>query len=678
MLSYAPPHRHCRHTVTRLLLLAIATLLLFAPARQMRAQMFDATTLRQPTPLGMSWLFKVGDDPAWAQASYDDSQWTVIDPSKSVKSYLSNARPPVVWYRLHVKVAPNQTRLGLEEWNLSSAFDIYVNGQKLLNAGRVAPFVPSTFSARLLAGIPDSSVETGSFVIAMRVHIAQNDWISAYPAFYPSNLLLGQEAALRGNLWLEVIGENALHWFYALSMLGLGVIALALFTAQRQQREYLLLALLSLAIVLNEPLRTFQLFQNLPAWIAYVSGIFTVANLVLQVLMYLAFLRMPVRRWIQIFLALAGIGILSNSAQTAHAVGNSFTFVLGVAPELSLIAAVIPFLLILQWRRGNREAGILLIPAVVSSLTIYAQLGGFLLSLIPAFSPAANRFLIAAFNWIVGPFNIYVGDIYGCVFAISLAVILVLRSTRIAAQQAHIETELAAAREVQQIILPEQIESVPGFSVEAAYEPAQQVGGDFFQVLPAAEGSLLLVIGDVAGKGLPAAMLVSVLVGAIRGVAEYTSEPAELLANLNQRLMGRVAGNLSTAMAARIFPDGSVALANAGHLPPYLDGKEVEVPGALPLGARAGTRYETVRFLLPRGSRLTFYSDGIVEAQNEAGELFGFDRSGSIAMHPVAKIIEAAKLHGQCDDMTVIAITRAAATEAKAWSGETAMGVATP
>jgi len=220
---------------------------------------------------------------------------------------------------------------------------------------------------------------------------------------------------------------------------------------------------------------------------------------------------------------------------------------------------------------------------------------------------------------------------------------------------------------VQQILLPEQIEMAPGFAIESAYEPALQVGGDFFQILPAAEGSLLVVIGDVAGKGLPAAMLVSVLVGAIRGVAEYTAEPAELLANLNQRLVGRVAGNFSTAMAARIFPDGTVMLANAGHLPPYLDGKEVEVPGALPLGARAGTRYETVRFQLPRGSRLTFYSDGIVEAQNAARELFGFERSRGISMEPVARIIEAAKRFGQQDDMTVISITRAAAAEAPAW-----------
>jgi len=216
---------------------------------------------------------------------------------------------------------------------------------------------------------------------------------------------------------------------------------------------------------------------------------------------------------------------------------------------------------------------------------------------------------------------------------------------------------MAAAREVQQIILPEQMESVPGFSIESAYEPAQQVGGDFFQILSAPEGSLLVVIGDVAGKGLPAAMLVSVLVGAIRGVSEYTAEPAELLANLNQRLVGRVAGNFSTALAARLFPDGTVLLANAGHLPPYLDGQEVAVPGALPLGVTPGTRYETVRSHLPRGSRMTFYSDGIVEAQNLKGELFGFERSRELSTSPVASIVAAAKRFGQQDDMTAIAIT---------------------
>ena len=90
------------------------------------------------------------------------------------------------------------------------------------------------------------------------------------------------------------------------------------------------------------------------------------------------------------------------------------------------------------------------------------------------------------------------------------------------------------------------------------------------------------------------------------------------------------------------------------------------MPGALPLGAKAGTHHETVRFALPEGSQLTVYSDGIVEAQNPAGELFGFDRTRGIATQPVAKIIEAARLFGQQDDMTAIAITRRAAPPAAA------------
>jgi sigma-B regulation protein RsbU (phosphoserine phosphatase) len=180
-------------------------------------------------------------------------------------------------------------------------------------------------------------------------------------------------------------------------------------------------------------------------------------------------------------------------------------------------------------------------------------------------------------------------------------------------------------------------------------------------VLPAREGGLLVVVGDVAGKGLPAAMLVSVLVGAIRGVAEYTASPAELLASLNERLVGRGGGSFSTALVAHIAAGGAVTIANAGHLSPYLDGREVELNGALPLGVMSGTAYETTQFHLASGSRLTFYSDGVVEAQNHKGELFGFDRAKNLSTQPAAAIVEAAKAFGQEDDITVVTIARDAA-----------------
>lgn len=221
-----------------------------------------------------------------------------------------------------------------------------------------------------------------------------------------------------------------------------------------------------------------------------------------------------------------------------------------------------------------------------------------------------------------------------------------------------LENEMAAARQVQQVILPAPDESFPGFIVNSVYKPAQQVGGDFFQIIPGNRGGLLIVFGDVAGKGLPAAMLVSMLVGAIRATAEDTRDPVQLLRRLNERLLGRSAGGFSTALAASIAEDGTVTIANAGHLSPYLDGEEVALPGALPLGVATGGQYALVTLNLPPGSRLTFVSDGVVEARNQSGELFGFERSRAISTQSADIIAETAMRFGQADDITVVTIER--------------------
>ena len=155
-------------------------------------------------------------------------------------------------------------------------------------------------------------------------------------------------------------------------------------------------------------------------------------------------------------------------------------------------------------------------------------------------------------------------------------------------RQLRAEAEIANAREVQQIIVPEAVESILGFRIDSIYVPAREVGGDFFQIIPIANNGMLMVIGDVAGKGLPAAMLVSVLVGSIRTAAEDTHDPGLILRKLNDRLLGRTHGGFSTALAALFSADGSVTIANAGHLSPYLDGREIDLPNALPLGILAG------------------------------------------------------------------------------------------
>jgi phosphoserine phosphatase RsbU/P len=622
------------------------------------AQEFDATDLTNPTDLATGWRVHAGDDPAFASPSFDDSQWPAFDAHNSISKIVTD-RPSVIWYRLRVKVRPGQEGLGLREWNLASAFEIYVNGRRILSNGTVAPFKPYTIDGLLLVPIPKADTVSGSFLIALRVHISRYEWDSAAAGYYYDNLTLGQYAAIDNADWLRVIGDHALYWLCQFGWLALGIVALSLFSAHRSQREYLWIFLASLTLLLAFPLNLARYFHTIPATWELARQPISVANVVFNLLMYFAILRVRVNWWVRGLIAVGCAGIVINWFGAAGGSLSVLASVVVQAPLVVLFAVVLPIILYIHYRRGNREAGILLIASLVQSLWFYIAFTTAFFTAIPATAAAAMTFSITYLAPHIGPFLIDLNSITGLLYALCLSIIIVLRSTRVSRQQALMESELEAARQVQQVILPDAMETVPGFRVETVYQPAQQVGGDFFQVIPAGTGGMLVVVGDVAGKGLPAAMLVSVLVGATRGVAAYTSDPVELLANLNERMVGRSGGGFSTALAAHISASGQVSIACAGHLPPYLDGVEVELPGALPLGVQSGVCYAAVEFCLQPGSRLTFLSDGVVEAQNEKGELFGFDRSRELSRRPAAEIAEAARGFGQQDDITVVAIERA-------------------
>jgi hypothetical protein len=216
--------------------------------------------------------------------------------------------------------------------------------------------------------------------------------------------------------------------------------------------------------------------------------------------------------------------------------------------------------------------------------------------------------------------------------------------------------DLEQAQQLQQrVLVPEAIAST-FFTVETEYRPAQTVGGDFFQTLTSPDGSLLVVVGDVSGKGMSAAMLVAVLVGAIRTRADESFDPAAMLTMLNQRLIGRSGGHLATCLVAELRPDGEMRIANAGHLPPYLNGQELDLDGSLPLGAANLIDFSSRIVTLQPGDRLTFLTDGVVEAMNSANELFGFDRVRAISSQPAATIAQQAQAFGQTDDITVLSI----------------------
>jgi Stage II sporulation protein E (SpoIIE) len=339
--------------------------------------------------------------------------------------------------------------------------------------------------------------------------------------------------------------------------------------------------------------------------------------------------------------------------------------------------SVVGFLVDLVYLKGQMPYAVVLVIAAISGLN--AMLWVFVLarlSKILVVPLIVLQFILPAINtlvagWVTGAFNLQpvpsgkgidfaaTGILFALIFSYVFFIIY-LRGTGMESFRMH--NELAQAQEVQQLILPESHLALPGLVVESEYRPAREVGGDFFQMIPnKIDGSLLIVAGDVAGKGLKAGMLVALLVGAIRTAAQYVPDPAGVLGALNLLLMGRSDAQ-ATCLALRITKDGAVTLANAGHVAPYLNGEPLPMEGALPLGMIESAESSVMHFRLKDGDRLMLMSDGIAEATDHDGQLFGFERVHQLlrTAKSAAEVAGAAQTFGQEDDISVISITRTA------------------
>jgi len=224
-----------------------------------------------------------------------------------------------------------------------------------------------------------------------------------------------------------------------------------------------------------------------------------------------------------------------------------------------------------------------------------------------------------------------------------------------ARERAAYAAELQAASTVQQLLLQSASQATPGFEVDSVYLPASEVGGDFFFVAPAPDGSITAVVGDVSGKGLTAAMRVAMILGALR--RETSHEPSDILAGLNNVLIAQGQLGFTTACCVRIALSGEYTLANAGHVAPYLSGRELMTPSSLPLGLIHDQIYASVRGKLEQSDRLVLLSDGILEARAPDGELYGFDRLPSLTLQGALQIAETAQHFGQEDDITVLTLS---------------------
>lgn len=328
--------------------------------------------------------------------------------------------------------------------------------------------------------------------------------------------------------------------------------------------------------------------------------------------------------------------------------------VISLVQSLSLIRNGID-----TWRRVRRGEGWVLwffagyLLATMGTLVFYA-------SIIQRLITGSQVGMTNEVNLISEPITIDLRNV-GEFFSGGIMVGILLRRLYLLMQEKQmLAGELEAAKQVQDLLLPAQRTATPGFALESAYLPALQVGGDFYFVNPLAGGRLLVVVGDVSGKGLRAAMLVSVVVGILR--TAVASSAAAVLTALNAGLAGRTGGGFVTACSVLFEADGTATIANAGHCPVYRDGMEVAIESNLPLGLIVDAAYEQVE---SAPGRFVLLSDGVVEAENAQRELFGFDRTRQISGNSAQEIAQAAKAWGQNDDITVVTIQRIASSEVR-------------
>jgi hypothetical protein len=317
------------------------------------------------------------------------------------------------------------------------------------------------------------------------------------------------------------------------------------------------------------------------------------------------------------------------------------------------LAFLLPAFLAYWYRRGNREAGLLILPSLVpTAMGVLYDLG-----LVSSYVGWKSLdFLIEPIQ--IGAIPLQISDVGSVVFLVAIGIVMFFRFTRVSREQARSAAELEAAREIQRRLVPAILPLVEGYRIESAYLPAQEVGGDFYQVLEQRDGAHLIVVGDVSGKGLKAAMTGTLAIGAVRSLAGDGLGPAELLTRLNRQLAQEPDGGFITCVCMRVSRNGRVVIANAGHPSPYCNGAEIDLDGDLPLGIAEDVTYTETEFSLEAGETLTLLSDGVVEARIASGELFGFERTCSISTQSAEKIAAAAQRFGQEDDITVLTVMR--------------------
>lgn len=647
----------------------------------------DNSAVNLPGP----WKFAPGDSPMvngsplWAQPDFDDASWTSMDVAPKngstdpaygtpgfVQGWTSQGFPELygyAWYRLRIHVDDSGKPLWLKMPNdFDDAYQIFANGHYVGKFGEFGPKEVETYSARTLSFPLPPARPDGTLVLAFRFYMTGSTFFQSTDAggmHEPPAIGLASTIHL-----LQAADDDAnLHFYlgtlfqYSLFLL-LAPLALWAWLKNRQDRAYLWLffaLLFSVVGIFNIVCIDLSSTVTLGTGQVWINGFTRQFLLPIWAMFWWHWFGLENKRWIPraaLILTAAEIvldEIVVMPTDNINLVPHAWLSPINTAALM--VQAALGVLLLLILLEGLRKDRVAALAAAVPIILI--EIGSF------------SQFLLSRFGFATQFYPFGIGFSTASIAStIMILVIAALVARRFLGSQVQreldrqaIAKDLEQAQHLQQrVLIPEDIHS-PYFRIETEYHPAQTVGGDFFQTLTRPDGTLLIVVGDVSGKGVSAAMLVAVIVGAIRNQVETSFDPAEMLATLNRRLVGRSGGHFATCVAAEIRPDGQMRVANAGHLPPYLNGTEMEIDGSLPLGTVAEVNYPVYTHALQPGDHLIFMTDGVVEATNERRELFGFERTRAISNQRAAEIAEQARIFGQSDDITVLGVAFTGAAE---------------
>ena len=623
---------------------------------------FDFDQDREPVAsLAGKWRFQPGDDAdgkkGWAQPNFDDSKWPLIDSGQGWETQGYKIKDQTAWYRAKVIIPAGRQPVALYLPLIESSYQVFCDGELLGGEGRLPPH-PRLYSPRPVAyTIPQrNATQPRTISIAIRV------WRSArFPEggaiLLPASI--GEPSAFVG--LINARDYTTSVWLSAdalMSILGAiaGVAALAFFVLRPGERDYVWFSALLLCSSVGRGLDVLSFFKSIDEWAVFsVMGLLAGSESLAAIAFYRNLLAAK-RGWL-IWPAVGSVLVYMciQPLFFVEIVSYKTWFLLSIYLLLPAQAWIIVSLAKGAVKR-TPDARLLLMPAVFQGA----------ISLLAAIADAGYVTGWYSLNpsWLyklwLQPISYNLQSAPDTVFVFCAFAFLILRLNRTRRQEAAREREREAARNVQQVLIPEAQPEIPGFAIQSIYQPYGEVGGDFFQILAVHQGayadSVLIAVGDVSGKGLPAAMTVSLLVGAFRTVAQFTQSPGEILSSMNERMVGRNNGGFTTCLVLRVDPRGTMTFANAGHVAPYCNGRELASENGLPLGLSEQAVYAESTSSLSPGDQVTMLTDGVVEARSVSGELFGFDRAAEISMHSAESIARTAQHFGQDDDITVLTL----------------------